>query len=76
MKDITAVDNNNNTIVNFAENNLTDSFNFKAKMAGQTGDNGTKIVEIMVPLKYLSNFWKTLEVPLINMVYKLCYCFY
>ena len=30
--DIPAVDNN--AIVNFAENNLTDSFNFKAKMTG------------------------------------------
>ena len=54
-KDIPAV--NNNAIVNFAENNLTDSFNFKVKMASQTGDNGTKNVEIMVPQKYLSNFW-------------------
>ena len=35
-------------------------------MAGQTGDDGTKNVEIMVPLKYLSNFWCTLEMPLIN----------
>ena len=35
-------------------------------MAGQTGDDGTKNVEIMVPLKYLSNFWSTLEMPLIN----------
>ena len=42
-KDIPAVDNNN-AIVNFAENNLTDSFNFKAKMTGQTGDDGTKNV--------------------------------
>ena len=25
-----------------------------------------KNVEIMVPLKYLSNFWRTLEIPLIN----------
>ena len=64
-KDIPAVDNNN-AIVNFAENNLTDSFNFKVKMTGQTGDDGTKNVEIMVPLKYLSNFWRTLEMPLIN----------
>ena len=54
-KDISAVENNN-IIVNFAENNFTDSFSFKAKMTGQTGDNGTKYVEIMVPLKYLSNF--------------------
>ena len=48
---------NNDAIVNFAENNLTDSFNFKVKITGQTADDGTKNVEIMVPLKYLSNFW-------------------
>ena len=35
-------------------------------MTGQTGDDGTKNVEIMVPLKCLSNFWRTLEIPLIN----------
>ena len=41
-------------------------FNFKVKFTVQTGNNGTKNVEIMVPLKYLSNFWRTLEIPLIN----------
>ena len=35
-KDIPAVDNNN-AIVNFAENNFTDSFNFEVKIIGQTG---------------------------------------
>ena len=35
----------------------------KAKITGQTG---TKDVEIIVPLKYLSNFWRILEMPLIN----------
>ena len=35
-------------------------------MIAQTGNNGTKNVEIMVPLKYLSNFWRTSEIPLIN----------
>ena len=35
-------------------------------MTGQTGGDGTKDVEIMAPLKYLSNFWRTLETPLIN----------
>ena len=64
-KDIPAVDDNN-AIVNFAEKNFTDSFKFKVKMTGQTGDDGTKTVEIMVPLKYLSNFWITAEMPLIN----------
>ena len=30
-------------------------------MTGQIGDDGTKNVEIMVPLAYLSAFWRTLE---------------
>ena len=47
-------------------NTVTDSFKFKAKLTGQTGNNGTKDVEIMVPLKYLSKFWRTLEMRLIN----------
>ena len=64
-KDIPAVDNNH-AIVNFTDNNLTDSFNFKVKIIGQTGDDGTKNVEIMVPLAYLSVFWRSLELPLIN----------
>ena len=58
--------NNNNEIINFLGNNNTDSFNFKAKITSQTGNNGTKDVEIMIPLKYLRNFWRTLEMPLIN----------
>ena len=66
-KDIPAVDNNN-AILNFAENNLTDSFNFKVKLTGHTGNDGTKNVEIMVPLKYLSNFWRTLEMPLLTVI--------
>ena len=51
FKDIPAVDNNN-AIVKCTENNLTDSFNFKVKMTGETGDDGTKYAEIMIPLKY------------------------
>ena len=58
--------NNNDNIVEFNGANATDSFNFKAKITSQTGDNGTKEVEIMVSLKYLSNFWRILEIPLIN----------
>ena len=64
-KDI-PVRNANGYIAIFAENSTTDSFKFKEKITGQTGNNGTKNVEIMVPLKYLSNFWRTLEMPLIN----------
>ena len=49
--------------------NLTDSesFKFKMKMTGKTPAVGNeKDVEIVVPLKYLSNFWRTLGMPLIN----------
>ena len=50
-------------------NNLTDSESFKSKVkiTGMTPNDGnTKDVEIMVPLKYLSNFWGTIELSLIN----------
>ena len=64
-KDIPARDDNNR-IEEFTKGNTTDSFKFKAKITDQTRNDGTKNVEIMVPLKYLSNFWRTLEIPLIN----------
>ena len=64
-KDIPAV-NNYYEIVNFAVNNLTDSFTLKKKMTVQTGDDGIEDIEIKVPLKYLSNFWRTLEMILSN----------
>ena len=64
-KDIPAR-NANNIIEEFTEDNTTDTFKFKAKITGQTGNDGTKDVEIIVPLKYLSNFWRILEMPVIN----------
>ena len=44
--------------------NLADSESFqsKIKITGKTpNNNNVKDVEIMVPLKYLSNFWRTLD---------------
>ena len=47
--------------------NNTSSFKYKASIIGNTENNGTKNgVKIAVPLKYLSNFWRSLEMPLIN----------
>ena len=45
----------------------SESFKSKIKTTGKTpaADN-KKDVEITVPLRYLSNFWRTLEMPLIN----------
>ena len=54
-KKIAAV-NNTGDIVNFNGANATDSFNFETKIAGHTDNNGRIDVEIMAPLKYLSNF--------------------
>ena len=64
--DIPALKNNVN-IVELNGANTTDSFNFKAKITGHTDDNG-KInnAHTMVPLKYLINCWRTLEMSLIN----------
>ena len=48
-------------------NNNAPSFRYKVSIIGNTGDNGRKTgVKIAVPLKYLSNFWRSLEMPLIN----------
>ena len=45
----------------------SESFKSKIKITGKTPAAGnTKDVEIMVPLKYLSSFWRTLEMPQIN----------
>ena len=50
--------NNNGNIVNFNGANATDSLNFKTKITGETNDNGIINIEIMVPLKHISNFWR------------------
>ena len=52
-----------------SDNNLenSESFKFQLKITGNTPNDGNaKDVGIMVPLKYLSNFWRTLEMPIIN----------
>ena len=51
--------------------NNSQSFKYKAALLGKTADaaNNTSSVKepkIVVPLKYLSNFWRSLEIPLIN----------
>ena len=47
--------------------NNAPSFKYKASIIGNTEDNGRKNgVKIAVPLKYLSNLWRSLEMPLIN----------
>ena len=43
------------------------SFKSKIKITGKTpADDNTKDVEILVPLKYLSNFWRTMKMKMID----------
>ena len=63
----------NDAIVDFNDANATDSFNSKTKITGQTAADknngniaGRVNVEIMIPLRYLSNFGRTLEMCSIN----------
>ena len=62
--------NDNNNPLNVALDNST-SFKYKASLLGKATDaNGNdrslKNVNLGVPLKYLSNFFRSLEMPLIN----------
>ena len=62
-KEIPAIDNNGN-FVDFNGTNSTESLNYETEITGRTNDDGD--IEIMISLKYLSNFWRTLEIPLIS----------
>ena len=55
-RDEPAIDANGNVIYFPTNNNNSTPFKFKHKITGKTGNSGTKDVELMVPLKYLSNF--------------------
>ena len=58
------------TIIDFPVNNNSISFKFRQLITGQRGKGSTKDIKIMVPSKYVSKFWRTIEIPLINC--KLC----
>ena len=46
--------------------NNSKSFDYKTSITRRLEGNIEKKVEICVPLKHLSNFWRTLDMPLIN----------
>ena len=63
-------ENENDVNNNGIKNNKTMTsklFEYKRKKIGRTpNDNNTLDTEVVVPLKYLSNFWRFLDLPLIN----------
>ena len=56
----------NGSIIDFLTDNNNTSFKFKQQIIEQAGNSVIKNVEIMVPIKYLSSFWRTLKMSLIN----------
>ena len=63
-RDETALDNDSN-ITNFPSNNAL--FKSKIKITWKPlADGNTKNAKIAAPLKHFSNFWRTLEMLLIN----------
>ena len=50
------------------DNNITDSKSskFKSSITANPNNAGIPNLKIIAPLKYSSNFWRTLEMPLIN----------
>ena len=67
-------DETNDFNVDIANTDDFKSFKYKAKLLGNTiaqpnpnhANGGLKNATLAVPLKYLSNFWRSLETPLIN----------
>ena len=51
-----------------AEDLNSKSFDYKANFIGSVTNNNLikNDVKIVIPLKHLSNFWKNLNIPLIN----------
>ena len=46
----------------------SESFKYKTSIVGKTPPNNDSLTdaEVVIPLKYLSNFWRSLDIPLIN----------
>ena len=60
---------NNSAIADFStDNNNSALLKFKTKIWGRTGNDGIKSVKMRVPLKYFSNFWRTLEMLIVKLI--------
>ena len=54
-------------MINNNKTTKSKSFKYKAKIIWSTSDNGSRLnVEVVVSLKYLSNFWVSFQLLLIN----------
>ena len=44
----------------------SNTFKYKNEIINNTNNAGTKDIELAIPLKYLGNFWRALNIPLIS----------
>ena len=59
--------NANSVIADFpTDDNSSASFKFETKKVGKVRNDGTENINIMVPFKYLSQYWRAFEMWLIN----------
>ena len=74
VNDSSNENNENNDASNFSINNnktiSSTSFECKTKLIGSTPNNCSRL-DVVVPLKYFSNFWRSLDLPLTNCIIEL-----
>ena len=68
VKDSANEDNDaNNFIINSSKIKTSKSFEYKTKLIGSTPNNDYRLhTAVVVSLRYLSNFWKSIDSPSVN----------
>ena len=60
-------ESDDNYSINSDKTTTSNLFRYKAKIKGSlTNDNNIKNIEVVVLMKYLSNAWRSFDLPLIN----------
>ena len=60
------IENDDDNKISNSKRITSKSFEYKTKIIGSTSNNNILDAKVVVPLKYLSNFWRFLDLPLIN----------
>ena len=64
-----------NNRINKDKTTTSKSFEYKTKLIGNMPNNNNILdAEVVVPLKYLSNFWRSLELTLTVKQNLICHC--
>ena len=60
------IENDDDNKISNSKRITSKSFEYKTKIIGSTSNNNILDAKVVVPLKYLSNFGRFLDLPLIN----------